>query len=159
MKIFILLIMAIFVGCSSISGGKIQKPIRQNDPHLYEPIGNSTVTKYKVKKVDIAQKPCNLRDAHDKLDKIFQENNLSISDNTDMIEFHMGLGMWIRNNWGLWSGKSRLLPLFEIKKMRHPDEMSAFILDTYKERVLLLQRQPDSLNAFYVKTEDIECKN
>jgi hypothetical protein len=36
--------------------------------------------------------------------------------------------------------------------------MSAFILDTYKDRVLLLQRQPDSLNAFYVKIADIECK-
>lgn len=25
----------------------------------------------------------------------------------DMIRYHMGLGMWMRNNWGLWGG-SRL---------------------------------------------------
>jgi hypothetical protein len=43
---------------------------------------------------------------------------------------HFGLGLWIRNNWGLWSG-SRLQTYFKNKGFNHPDDMSGFILDTY----------------------------
>lgn len=48
----------------------------------------------------------------------------------DMIEYHFGLGMWLRNNWGLWGG-SRLQKYFADKKVDHPDDMSSIILEYY----------------------------
>jgi len=48
----------------------------------------------------------------------------------DMIRYHFGLGMWLRNNWGLWKG-SRLSKWFNDKGIRHPDDMSGIILDSF----------------------------
>jgi hypothetical protein len=48
----------------------------------------------------------------------------------DMINYHLGLGMWIRNNWGLWGG-SRLAKWFNAKGVTHPDEMSGLILVSF----------------------------
>ena len=46
-----------------------------------------------------------------------------------VIEYHHSLGMWIRNNWGLWSG-SRLAKYFNEIGVYHPDDMSSIILDS-----------------------------
>lgn len=43
---------------------------------------------------------------------------------------HRGFGMWIRNNWGLWSG-SRLEAYFNAMGIYHPDNMSGVILTSY----------------------------
>jgi hypothetical protein len=43
---------------------------------------------------------------------------------------HLGIGMWIRNEWGLWKGgplRSNLAAL----GLRHPDDMSAVIVDAF----------------------------
>jgi len=48
----------------------------------------------------------------------------------DMIHYHHSLGMWIRNNRGLWGG-SRLQKYFQDRGVRHPDEMSSVILNHY----------------------------
>jgi len=48
--------------------------------------------------------------------------------------FHFGLGMWIRNNWGLWAGG----PLGESMAKQgfmHPDDMSGAILTAYAARL------------------------
>jgi len=45
-------------------------------------------------------------------------------------EYHLSLGMWIRNNWGLWRG-SRLKSYFESKGIHHPDDMSSIILISF----------------------------
>lgn len=44
--------------------------------------------------------------------------------------YHMGLGMWMRNNWGLWGG-SRLQKYFTDRKVGHPDDMSSVVLFFY----------------------------
>lgn len=41
--------------------------------------------------------------------------------------YHFGLGMWIRNNWGLWSD-SPLVQYFKGIGIDHPDSMSEIIL-------------------------------
>ena len=46
---------------------------------------------------------------------------------SDLAHHHMGLGMWIRNNWGLW-GESRLKTHFNDLGIHHPDDMSAILL-------------------------------
>ena len=43
---------------------------------------------------------------------------------------HFGLGLWMRNNWGLWKG-SRLHYFFKTKGILHPDDMSGIILTSY----------------------------
>lgn len=48
----------------------------------------------------------------------------------DMIKYHHGLGIWIRNNWGLWS-KSRLTEYFNGIGIFHPDDMSGIIIDSF----------------------------
>lgn len=44
---------------------------------------------------------------------------------------HMGIGRWIRNNWGLWSG-GPLADFFVAHGVRHPDDMSGTILHAYE---------------------------
>ncbi len=48
----------------------------------------------------------------------------------EMIQYHFGLGMWMRNNWGLWRG-SRLARWFNAKGIKHPDDMSGIILYSF----------------------------
>ena len=56
--------------------------------------------------------------------------NLKSRDET--INYHFGLGLWIRNNWGLWGG-SRLQAYLTNKGLNHPDDMSGHILEYYYE--------------------------
>ena len=46
------------------------------------------------------------------------------------IDEHFGLGLWMRNNWGLW-GRSRLNQHFHGIGIFHPDDMSGLILTSY----------------------------
>jgi hypothetical protein len=55
-----------------------------------------------------------------------------LSDRFDMIRYHHGLGMYLRNNWGLWKG-SRLQNYFSERGVYHPDSMSGIILDYYHD--------------------------
>lgn len=45
----------------------------------------------------------------------------------DMARYHLGWGMSIRNNWGLWSG-GPLAQHFNAMGIDHPDDMSGIIL-------------------------------
>ncbi len=54
----------------------------------------------------------------------------------DAVEAHFGLGMWLRNNWGLWGGDSCPLPAyFRAHGIHHPDDMSGLILDCYVQHL------------------------
>ena len=71
--------------------------------------------------------PKDIDEAIDSLDTILSEKvKRFIADSLSMEEFcaaaHLGVGMWMRNEWGLWSG-SRLQKFFTDKKVYHPDEM------------------------------------
>lgn len=48
----------------------------------------------------------------------------------DMVQYHFGLGRWMRNNWGLWQGGA-LAKHFRGLGVTHPDDMSGIILDSY----------------------------
>jgi len=78
--------------------------------------------------------PKDLGEAFAELDKSLSEINRKemseLPKRSDMIQYHMGLGMWMRNNWGLWGG-SRLQKYFTDKGMTHPDNMSSVILFYY----------------------------
>lgn len=82
--------------------------------------------------------PKDIDEAIDSLDTILSEKDKRfIADSLSMEEFcadaHFGVGMWMRNEWGLWSG-SRLQKFLTKKKVYHPDEMSYEILKAYYKK-------------------------
>jgi hypothetical protein len=77
--------------------------------------------------------PTDLEDAFGELQKMLRPDLLKEMKNgseQDMIRYHMGLGLWMRNNWGLWGG-SRLAKYFNGVGIFHPDDMSGVILDSF----------------------------
>ncbi|MEM6516987.1 MAG: leucine-rich repeat domain-containing protein, partial [Bacteroidota bacterium] len=78
--------------------------------------------------------PKNLNECFDQLNLMFSPKRIKEIKTKSEEEFsvgsHFGLGMWIRNNWGLWQG-SRLYKYFNEKGLNHPDDMSSVILTFY----------------------------
>ncbi len=77
--------------------------------------------------------PKDIDDAHRELEKMLPEEviaKMRKNAHEDMALYHFGLGMWMRNNWGLWKG-SRLSKYFNELGVHHPDDMSGIILDTF----------------------------
>lgn len=118
-----------------------------------------------IKKRLVAEKlndiyiPKDLGDCFIELDKMLSEVDKKeikeLLKREDTLKFHMGLGMWMRNNWGLWGG-SRLQKYFTDRKIRHPDDMSSVVLffyydwlngkkDTWKE----WEKSPQSLDKMF----------
>jgi len=61
-----------------------------------------------------------------------------------MSYYHFGLGMGMRNSWGLWGG-SRLAKWFNAQGITHADDMSAIILVSFwrhlNEKPINLEQQ------------------
>jgi hypothetical protein len=77
--------------------------------------------------------PKNLEDCFKELEKMLPPDliaEMKTETEDNMVKYHRGLGMWMRNNWGLWSG-SRLAKYFNALGIRHPDDMSGIILDSF----------------------------
>lgn len=94
--------------------------------------------RYLVDRIDGIYIPKDMDEAIDSLDVIISpEDKRYITDSLSLDDFrincHHGLGMWIRNNWGLWGG-SRLQKYFVNKNVFHPDDMSDNILKAYYKK-------------------------
>ena len=78
--------------------------------------------------------PINLKDCFVQLDKLLSESDKNeiktLENRQETIKYHHGLGTWLRNNWGLWGG-SKIQEYLLAKGLKHPDEMSALILEFY----------------------------
>jgi hypothetical protein len=77
--------------------------------------------------------PKDLDDCFARLKKILKPEDVEkIKRGTeqDMIDYHFGLGLWIRNNWGLWKG-GRLAKWFNEQGIHHPDDMSGIVLHSF----------------------------
>ena len=78
--------------------------------------------------------PRNLEESFHVLDTLLSAKTVrvmrSLPDREAMSEFHFGLGMWLRNNWGFWGG-SRLQQYFVRRGVEHPDNMSGILLEYY----------------------------
>lgn len=79
-------------------------------------------------------KPVNLEEAVEQLKIIHHDTTkqkiIEMREDEFMVGAHMGLGMWMRNNWGLWKGKE-LAKYFNTIGIYHPDDMSGIILTSY----------------------------
>jgi hypothetical protein len=78
--------------------------------------------------------PKNLNESFEQLNKLLRKKDIasikSVESEDGLAKYHIGLGRWIRNNWGLWSG-SRLSKYFNKLGIHHPDDMSSIILESY----------------------------
>ena len=78
--------------------------------------------------------PVDLPDCMRQLDSILTPENkewiLSVEEKDFLARTHLALGIWIRNNWGLWAG-SHLATYFDEQGIHHPDDMSGVILRCY----------------------------
>jgi hypothetical protein len=77
--------------------------------------------------------PKDIYDAHKELDNMLTielKQEIKNGNKDDLIQYHFGLGSWMRNNWGLWAG-SNLSKWFNSNGINHPDDMSGIIIDTY----------------------------
>jgi len=60
------------------------------------------------------------------------QDRLRATRREDLIGLHFGLGMWIRNNLGLWHGNTALLA---DTGQEHPDGASMVIIEELWERL------------------------
>jgi hypothetical protein len=77
--------------------------------------------------------PIDLEDCFLELEKMLPPDfieRIKKKKESEMINYHLTLGVWIRNNWGLWKG-SRLKDFFKKHDVRHPDDMSGIILTSF----------------------------
>lgn len=92
--------------------------------------------------------PRDIEDCFHQLDMLLSPQDLrtikNYENSNEMIKLHFGLGLWIRNNWGLWCG-SRLQKYCLQRGLQHPDDMSGTILRYYWE---YLHSIHDSWRAF-----------
>lgn len=86
--------------------------------------------------------PKNLKESHLVLDTMLQDSTKMLIAGGE--ESHFGLGMYLRNNWGLWSG-GRLKCYFEYQGIKHPDHMSEMIISTYQMKLNNRQINEDSI--------------
>ena len=78
--------------------------------------------------------PTTLDEAHLRLERELPKEELAKIDamksEDQMIEYHMGRGMGMRNSWGLWKGGPLAKHMKELGFF-HPDDMSGVILVTF----------------------------
>jgi hypothetical protein len=83
--------------------------------------------------------PIDLNDCFKQLDEFWTDSIKTQLRNMTEDEFtanaHFGIGLWMRNNWGLWGG-SRLSKYLNDLGIFHPDDMSDLILTSYHRYLL-----------------------
>ncbi|HNU21722.1 MAG TPA: hypothetical protein PLF45_04650 [Bacteroidales bacterium] len=84
---------------------------------------------------NVKGKPKDLKESFEYLDKMFDDTTkyTYMTLPSDVVFgklYSFGLGMWIRNNWGLW-GNSDLKKYFIENGINHPDIISGIILSEY----------------------------
>lgn len=105
--------------------------------------------------------PEDLDDVLVEVDRIFvsagERDAVMKAAEDDMVQYHHGLGMWMRNEWGLWAG-SRLSEYFNRIGIHHPDDMSGIILNSYWRKLhgkpIDLERQVKYYQEYWRKQKD-----
>jgi hypothetical protein len=96
--------------------------------------------------------PLDLNDCIRELDCMLCDSDKLNIENMSEEKFlaisHFRLGMWIRNNWKLWTG-SRLSEYFNELGVYHPDYMSTIILIAYSRIKKGQELRMDELIRFY----------
>ena len=152
----------LFVGCA-----------HNGDSVLIEPTGEPEPSgpKYKVNPTPDPNQsggiyiPKDLDDSFAELKKMLhpdfvKEFKVGTEDDTAM--HHFGLGIWMRNNWGLWGG-SRLAKWFNAQGIKHADDMSGIILDSFwrhlNNKPIKLDKQVKYYQDYWKKQKAVQPKD
>jgi len=109
-----------------------------------------------LSKADRTYKPLTLDEAVRHLQKIhsdsLKQHIVSQTEEQFTAHAHLGLGMWMRNYWGLWRG-GPLAKHFHTLGVYHPDDMSSIILTSYyralRQRDWQLDEQVQRYRAYW----------
>ena len=77
--------------------------------------------------------PETLEECFIELGKIFNKSQLEefkTKSEDELAIYHFGIGLWMRNNWGLWAG-SQLAKYFKGMGIFHANDMSGIILTSF----------------------------
>lgn len=129
-------------------------------------IGCGVFGKQYKSEIDGVYIPKDLNEAIAELDRDFPDSLKTeirkMSENEFSGTYHMGTGMWMRNNWGLWSG-SRLSKYFNNLGIYHPDDMSGIILDSFyrtlTDQPIELEKQTEYYKQYWLVVRKPEKKN
>lgn len=139
MKAIILILLILFFACKNAS---IQIEHQYSNDSIPDLLLKSNNEKCKIDTIRGVYIPKNLKDSHIVLDTMLDDSmKMYIRNGNDN---HFGLGLYIRNNWGLWAG-SRLKCYFDHKRIVHPDDMSAMIIHTYYMKLNNTRINEDSI--------------
>ena len=92
------------------------------------------------KKMNGEKIPRNIEETIAGLDSLLSMEDKEYLKENGSIAVHHTLGMYIRNEWGLWAG-SELKSELEKKGLSHPDDMSDYIISEYID--VLKRREAD----------------
>lgn len=100
--------------------------------------------------------PENLTECFEALNSLVNKEELkdfrSSSEDDGTVSAHFGLGMWMRNNWGLW-GTSTLKSWFNSLGIYHGDDMSSIILTSWhrhlNDKPLLVEDQVAHYRSYW----------
>ncbi len=106
--------------------------------------------------------PQNLEECFVELNKVLSKEDIETFKNKkeeEIVDYHFGLGMWMRNNWGLWKG-SRLAKYFNNMGIFHPDDMSSIILNSFHRHLnnkeIRLEEQVKHCQEYWEKIKNKE---
>lgn len=106
----------------------------QTTPKTTEAYGAMVRAQVEELKKQQENAPTTLAEAHARLEQTLSAEELAKIDampsEDDMIKYHFGLGLNIRNGWGLWAGGPLAQHMRELG-FSHPDTMSGVILNTF----------------------------
>lgn len=95
--------------------------------------------------------PANLDECFAELKKALKPDDIEkmkTGAEKEMVQYHFGLGTWIRNNWSLWKD-SRLTKWFNDKGIYHPDDMSGIIITSFWRHLNSVPIRLDEQVKFY----------
>lgn len=116
----------------------------------------STIYKYRFGKVEKIDKPISLEQSHIFLDSLIGCDEIIKMEANNL---HFSLGLYIRNNWGFWSGKSFLAKDLRSLDITHPDNMSTFVIESYLARCKKKNNDDFDSTTFYKGIQDCKCPN
>jgi hypothetical protein len=101
--------------------------------------------------------PTTLDEAMAELRRLLDARQTEVVRVSDSMEWHESLGRALRNCWGLW-GDGPLGTWFRKQGIRHPDDMSAIVLESFRRRLngvsIDLPEQIRKSQAYWKRKED-----
>lgn len=106
--------------------------------------------------------PVDLEDAFAYFECAWSKEDLETFKNKEeksaTVSLHRGYGMNIRNGWGLWKRKGKLVEFLNKKGIYHPDDMSAVIFTSFHRKLnnkpIELEKQAEFYREYWKRVNE-----